>query len=102
MQLFADPTAAQGAYSFTNGGETGSRNTLRGPGFVNFDTSLSKSFTMPWSEAHKLQFRWESYNAFNHTNFADPSADINAGTFGQITSQAGSNRVMQFALRYDF
>lgn len=102
IQLFADPTAAQGAYSFTNGGETGSRNTLRGPGFWNFDTSFSKSFNMPWSEAHKLQFRWESYNAFNHTNFADPGADINAGTFGQITSQAGSNRVMQFALRYDF
>jgi hypothetical protein len=102
IQLFANPTAAQGAFSFTNGGETGSRNTLRGPGFWNFDTSLSKSFNMPWSESHKLQFRWESYNAFNHTNFADPSADINAGTFGQITAQAGSNRVMQFALRYDF
>jgi hypothetical protein len=102
IQLFANPTAAQGAFSFTNGGETGSRNTLRGPGFWNFDTSLSKSFSMPWSESHKLQFRWESYNAFNHTNFADPSADINAGTFGQITAQAGSNRVMQFALRYDF
>lgn len=102
IQLFANPTAAQGAFSFTNGGETGSRNTLRGPGFWNFDTSLSKSFTMPWKESQKLQFRWESYNAFNHTNFADPSADINAGTFGQITSQAGSNRVMQFALRFDF
>jgi len=102
MQLFADPAAAQAAFSFPNGGETGSRNNLRGPGFWNFDTSLSKSFDMPWSESHKLQFRWEAYNAFNHTNFADPSADVNSGTFGQITSQAGSNRVMQFALRYDF
>jgi hypothetical protein len=102
IQLFANPSAAQGAYSFTNGGETGNRNTLRGPGFWNFDTALSKNFIMPWSESQVLQFRWESYNAFNHTNFADPSADINAGTFGQITSQAGSNRVMQFALRYDF
>jgi hypothetical protein len=102
IQLFADPTAAQGAFSFTNGGQVGSRNTLRGPGFWNFDTVLSKSFNMPWSESHKLQFRWESYNAFNHTNFADPGADINAGTFGQITAQANANRVMQFALRYDF
>jgi hypothetical protein len=102
IQLFANPTAAQGAYSFPNGGETGSRNTLRGPGFWNFDTSLAKSFSLPWKESQKLQFRWESYNAFNHTNFADPSADINAGTFGQITAQAGSNRVMQFALRFDF
>lgn len=102
IQLFANPTAAQAAYGFTMGGETGSRNTLRGPGFWNFDTSVSKSFSMPWKESHKLQFRWESYNAFNHTNFQDPSADINAGTFGLITQEAGSNRVMQFALRYDF
>jgi len=102
IQLFADPTAAQAAFSFTNGGQVGSRNTLRGPGYWNFDTSVSKSFNLPWSESHKLQFRWESYNAFNHTTFADPSADKNGGTFGQITATAGGNRVMQFALRYDF
>jgi hypothetical protein len=64
--------------------------------------SLGKRFFMPWSEKHTLQFRAEAYNAFNHTNFADPSANLNDSTFGHITAQANANRVMQFALRYDF
>ena len=102
IQLFADPTAATAALRNPFGGEIGTRNNLRGPGFVNFDMSLAKNFSMPWSEKHFLQFRAEAYNAFNHTNFADPGANINSPTFGQITTQANSNRVMQFALRYEF
>jgi hypothetical protein len=101
IQMFSNPTAALGAFSFTNGGQVGSRNNLRGPGFWNFDTRFTKQF--PLTEAHKLTFQWDSFNAFNHTNFADPAADINVrSAFGQITSQANGNRVMQFALRYDF
>ena len=103
IQMFSDPTAALGAFSFTNGGQVGSRNNLRGPGFWNFDTRFSKTFVLPRTESHKLTFQWDSFNAFNHTNFADPAADINSpATFGQITAQANANRVMQFALRYDF
>jgi hypothetical protein len=102
IQLFADPTAATAALRNPFGGEMGTRNNLRGPGFVNFDMSLAKNFSMPWSEKHFLQFRAEAYNAFNHTNFADPGANINSPTFGQITTQANANRVMQFALRYEF
>jgi hypothetical protein len=101
IQMFSNPTAAQGAFSFTNGGQVGSRNTLRGPGFWNFDTRFTKQFTL--TESHKLTFQWDAFNAFNHTTFADPAADINSpATFGQITSQASANRVMQFGLRYDF
>jgi hypothetical protein len=101
IQMFSNPTAALGAFSFTNGGQVGSRNTLRGPGFWNFDTRFTKQFAV--RESHKLTFQWDSFNAFNHTTFADPAADINSpATFGQITSQASVNRVMQFALRYDF
>ena len=57
---------------------------------------------MPWSEKHILQFRAEANNTFNHTNFADPSANLNDSTFGHITAPANGNRVMQFALRYEF
>jgi hypothetical protein len=46
-------------------GETGDRNPLRFPGFVSLDMALSKSFTMPWNEHHKLQFRWEVFNVTN-------------------------------------
>jgi carboxypeptidase family protein len=102
IQYFADQTAASAALSNPLPGQIGNRNNLRGPKFVNFDMSLGKRFNMPWSEKHTVQFRAEAYNTFNHTNFADPSANLNDSTFGQITTQANSNRVMQFALRYDF
>ena len=103
IQLFSNPTAAVNAFSNPFGGELGTRNNLRGPGFINFDMSLTKSFAMPWSESHTIKFRAEAFNVFNHTNFSDPSTtSINSPTFGQITSQANPSRVMQFSLRYDF
>jgi hypothetical protein len=102
IQLFANQSAANAALSNPLPGMIGNRNNLRGPRFVNFDMSLGKRFNMPWSETHTLQFLAEAYNTFNHTNFADPTANINSSTFGHITAQANDNRVMQFALRYDF
>jgi hypothetical protein len=102
IQLFANQSAANAALSNPLPGMIGNRNNLRGPRFVNFDMSFGKRFNMPWSETHTLQFLAEAYNTFNHTNFADPTANINSSTFGHITAQANDNRVMQFALRYDF
>jgi hypothetical protein len=67
---------------------------------------------MPWSERQKLQFRWEAFNVFNHTNFAAPGDPtsltnsnnilLNPAAFGVITSTAGNPRQMQFSLRFDF
>ena len=102
IQFFADPTATLSAFSNPFGGEIGNRNDLRGPAFVNFDFGLVKKFQMPWAESHAILFRADAFNAFNHTNFSDPSANINSPTFGQITTQANANRVMQFSLRYEF
>jgi hypothetical protein len=102
IQFFKDPTAALGALRNPTHGEIGNRNILRGPGFWNVDLAVLKNFRMPWSETHRLQFRWESFNAFNHVNFNEPGANINAGTFGNITGERSTPREMQFALRYDF
>jgi hypothetical protein len=103
LQFFADPAAAQAALSFPIVGKSGNRNNLRGPGFFNTDMALLKNFKMPWSENHRLQFRWESFNGFNHANFVEPSANIfTPSSFGVISTQRGSPRQMQFALRYDF
>ena len=112
IQFFADQTAALGAFSFPFGGDTGTRNPVHGPGFANLDIAVSKNFTMPWSEHHKVQFRWEAFNVFNHVNFAVPGDPntltdsnnllLNPSGFGVITQTAGSARQMQFSLRYDF
>jgi hypothetical protein len=77
------------------------RNTLRGPGSFGIDFSAFKSFQMPWSEGHKLEFRAEFFNLLNHTNLGNPNtARINA-LFGRITS-AGAPRIVQLGLRYAF
>jgi hypothetical protein len=98
--LFAN-TSASLNYFQQAGGTTGTRAIVRLPGFQNFDIALMKSFKLPW-EGHRLQFRGEAFNAFNHTNFYNPVLDVNsAATFGEFQS-AYPARVIQLSLRYAF
>ncbi|MBV8819966.1 MAG: hypothetical protein JO022_16500 [Acidobacteriaceae bacterium] len=46
------------------------RNILRGPGFAQFDLALQKGFQL--TEGAKITFGVETYNLFNHPNFAIP------------------------------
>jgi Carboxypeptidase regulatory-like domain len=82
-------------YAYGNAG----RNLLHGPGSETVNFSVFKNF--PLKERLKLQFRFESFALFNHTNFANPAATINTSSFGNITSASGS-RVIQFALKLQF
>jgi hypothetical protein len=109
IQFFADPgtvfdpnNPAGSVLRSPRHGESGSRNILRGPRFWTVDTAVLKTFSMPWSEGHKLIFRWEAFNTFNHHVFGLPNTDISLPEFGQITGSASASRVMQFALRYEF
>lgn len=103
IQFFGNQAAAAGAVSYPlNGASNGSRNVLRGPSFWNVDTSVLKNFSLPWSETQRLQFRWESFNAFNHNAFNLPNTNFGSNLFGTITSSASSPREMQFALRFMF
>jgi hypothetical protein len=107
--LWANPQAAFDSYHYTPAGESGLRNNIRGSGYFGIDSSVSKTFDMPWKEGHKLQIRWESFNLTNTIKF-DPRSNpfayagglLNANTFGILTAQLGSPRQMQFALRYIF
>lgn len=109
--LFGDPTAAYQSFRSPAPGETGARNILRGVGFFTLDAGLYKSFTMPWSEKHKLTLRWETFNVTNSqyltgnadvTNGLDPQFGSPGPTFYNFTGIQGNPRIMQFALRYDF
>jgi hypothetical protein len=108
--LWTDPSAAFAAFRYDFPGESGGRYNLRGQGLFNIDTGVYKNFTMPWSEKQKLQFRWESYNLTNAVRF-DPECGSASGgggcgntlsgtTFGKLTTQLGTPRQMQFALRF--
>jgi hypothetical protein len=102
IQYYDDPVAAAAALRAPRHGEIGNRNILRGPTFWNVDTALLKNFALPWSETQRIQIRWESFNAFNHTNFGLPSGVIESTAFGTITGTANAAREMQFAIRWEF
>jgi hypothetical protein len=83
------------------------RNTLRGPSAYNWDFSLFKNFKV--TEKQTVQFRSEFFNIFNTPQFSNPNAALNAPViFGQTLTTIpavggfGSNRQIQFALRYGF
>lgn len=97
---------------------TAGRNIVNGPGTSLVDFSLLKN--IPFSERHKLQFRTEVFNLFNHANFdtpgricgdpnpnpAIPTSNNTGNTcstpgFGAITS-ARDPRIIQFGLKYLF
>ena len=65
------------------------------------DFGLTKTFSLPW-ENIKLNFRADAFNAFNHNQFAGPSASLSSLTFGQVTSSRSTPRNIQLALRLNF
>jgi hypothetical protein len=57
------------------------RNFFRGPGYNYSDMSLYKDFHLN-SETRYIELRLESYNVFNHANFAEPDGNFSDTTFG--------------------
>ena len=78
------------------------RGTVRGPGFVNMDVTLSKNFNLAADGRVKLQVRMETFNTFNLVNpsgFA--SLNVTSTQFGQISSFRAPRRA-QIAAKIDF
>jgi hypothetical protein len=75
------------------------RNTERGPGVNNLDLALFKNFSL--ARGVRLQFRLESFNVLNHTQFANVSTNLSAPNFGVVTS-ARPARINQLGLKVLF
>jgi len=103
VQFFKNETNAIGAFTAPIAGGPGNRNIISGPGFWDLDFALLKDFKLPW-EGHKIQFRTDAINVFNHVNFSNPSNAliINPVPFGTITSDVNGPRLLQLGLRYIF
>lgn len=83
-------------------GEAGERNFFRGDGYLDLDSSVTKSWKIEQYGA--LKFDWAVYNVTN-TNRFDPQSingQLTSATLGTASSLLGTYRRMQFALRYDF
>jgi hypothetical protein len=76
------------------------RGSVEGPAFWNIDLALSKRIGV--GGARNLELRVESFNLLNHFNWGTPVVNRDAANFGQILTQTGSPRIMQFALKYAF
>jgi hypothetical protein len=106
--LYADPTAAVSAFQGPIGFQIGSRNSLRGPQYFNFDFGLAKTFPVLPRERLKILFRADAFNVLNHPNFDSPGTNTSydditqASNFGQLTSMNGGSRVLQLSGRVQF
>lgn len=81
------------------------RNTMRGPGVVNTDLSLFRTFHV--TERLRLQFRAEAFNLSNTPHFAGPDSDANSEDFGKVLATQsddalGRSREIRFGLRLSF
>jgi len=91
------------------------RNMLTGPGRNNWDMALEKNFNLPWfkGEHSTLQFRLETFNTFNHTQykyfntgcsgnntFGESCAD-NSTSPGEVNG-AWDPRLVQLGLKFLF
>jgi hypothetical protein len=98
---------------------TSGRNQYYGPGLRNYNLSVVRRVGLPGplGEHGNIQVRADFFNLLNHTNFANPVADLSNANFGHITQTLGSAvatsagtsggvtggpRVIQLSLRIEF
>ena len=93
-QRWFDTTAfaTPAAFKYGNAG----RSIIEGPGIFNIDLSLQRSFKI--TEGSRVEFRFDAFNATNHTNFLVPGNNFGTSNFGVIGS-ALEARDLQFGLK---
>jgi Carboxypeptidase regulatory-like domain/TonB-dependent Receptor Plug Domain len=110
--LFFNPSAFERPIGLTFGNV--GRNTLYQPGRLNFDFGLFKKFA--FTEKTGMDFRWENYNLFNHTQFNSIDGSMDCAPVGSTagdptclgtssflhSTSAHAPRRMQFGLRLYF
>ena len=80
---------------------------IRGPGRNNWNLSIFKSFLISEKRNSRLEFRAESFNTWNHTQFqgnvnsGGVSSSFTSSNFGQVTS-TWDPRVFQLGLKLLF
>ena len=95
---FAAPTPAW-AGGLNQGFGNARKDTVIGPGRINFSTSLYKAFAI--TERAKFELRFETYNTFNHAEFNGVGNGFGNGNFGQVTSTFDP-RTLELGGRFEF
>ena len=92
-------TAAFVLQPFGTFGNVG-RNTLIGPGVIQWDFSIHKDFRIV--EGQFVQFRFEAFNFPNHPNWGNPETSTTSTNYGKIRTTRSNMRELQFGLKYLF
>ncbi len=72
---------------------------FRGPKIHNWDITFDKSFSL--NRGHRINFRAEIFNVFNHFSYTRVQNVVNQAGFGQVTG-ATDPRILELVLRYTF
>jgi hypothetical protein len=90
------------AFAFPAAGTLGDHriNSIEGPGFWSVDVAISRLIS--FATSRQLELRIEVFNLLNNFNWGLPVTNLNAGTFGKITTAGGDPRIMQFGVKYGF
>jgi hypothetical protein len=78
---------------------TASRYSIEGPGTVQFNGALSRTFS--FSNDRTLETRMTATNAFNTVQYSGINTTLNSQTFGQVNGTAGMRTIALLA-RYRF
>ena len=111
VNCFAPPGGTLAASAWAFGDESRVDPTLRGAGINNWDLALFKTTNFGPENKLGLQFRTEFFNTFNRVQFGPPNTACcnnvglgatNNTSFGIVSSQLNSPRLIQFALKFLF
>jgi hypothetical protein len=77
------------------------RNTIPGPGTVQFNMSAGRFIRMGKDGQRRLDLRWEAQNIFNTPNFTGLNTVVNSSTFGRVQGSRPMRR-MDLQIRVNF
>ena len=107
--VFCGANTIDTAVHTCSGLPVGRRNSYWGPNNWTFNAVVAKTFKL--TERFNLQFRFEMYNVFNHSNYYVQVANADVSSFNFITAQKGvtpvlgapnEHRDIQFGLKLNF
>ena len=76
------------------------RSSVEGPAYWNVDLAISRQIFV--GGTRNVELRVETFNLLNHFNWGNPIVNLDAANFGQILTQTGSPRILQFGIKYGF
>jgi len=92
-----DPTV----FSYPQAGTPGNvgRNSVVGPQMIDQDFAILRE--LPIGKTKRAQFRFESFNLFNHTNFQLPENRLDQSAVGKIGASYDP-RLIQLSSRFQW